>query len=88
MDESFLKIPKAITARKRGRYEKKIFPCCRLIKHKEFKQSELFKTPNTVVISGIKKGDGRQRAFFLHSLKHGYNKYHFEGCLDRYLKPG
>ncbi|MCJ7481501.1 MAG: hypothetical protein MUO31_00895 [Thermodesulfovibrionales bacterium] len=67
--KSFKLIPKAIEFRKKGKYEKKIFPCCKYIKHEEFKERELFKEFNTVVISGIKPGDGKQRGWFLKDLR-------------------
>lgn len=60
--------------RKKTFYHKKIFPCCYHIKHKGFFNDPLFKEPNTVVISGIKHGDGSQRAAFLSILRKG-SKY-------------
>jgi hypothetical protein len=71
LTESFMKIPEAIELRKRGKYQKKVFPCCRLIKHQAFFDDPMFKEPNTVVVSGIKYGDGMQRRLWLQSLKTG-----------------
>ena len=71
LEDSFRKIPQAIADRKKGHYHKKVFPCCAQIKHKEFKHEEIYKTPNTVVISGIKRGDGTQRRIWLGQLAHG-----------------
>ena len=68
LEDSFRKIPQAIADRKAGKYSKKIFRCCAQIKHKEFKREEIYKSPNSVVISGIKSGDGQQRMAFLHGL--------------------
>ena len=56
---------------KKEYYHKKIFPCCYYIKHKAFLNDKLFQTPNTVVISGIKRGDGTQRRIFLTLMKKG-----------------
>jgi len=69
--ESFNNIPKAIELRKAGKYHKKVFPCCRFIKHNAFKKDPLFQEKNTVVISGIKAGDGQQRGFWLNDLRKG-----------------
>jgi hypothetical protein len=69
--ESFLLIPKAINARKHHKYEKKIFPCCKKIKHEAFRADPLFKEPDSVVISGIKAGDGKIRGWFLKDLREG-----------------
>lgn len=68
LKESFLKLPEARILKKNKKYYKKIFPCCYYIKHKAFLNDKLFKEPNTVVISGIKRGDGQQRFFWLFSL--------------------
>jgi hypothetical protein len=70
--DSFLKIPAAYQLRRQHKYQKKVFPCCRLIKHEAFLHDLLFKEPNTVVISGIKRGDGTQRRIFLTSLENGH----------------
>jgi hypothetical protein len=69
--KAFKKIPEARSARRKGSYHKHIFECCNLIKHKAFLEDPLFKEENTVVISGIKQGDGMQRRLFLKSLKYG-----------------
>ena len=68
---SFLQIPKAIKLKKQKKYHKKIFPCCRVLKHKDFMKDKRFKEKNTVVISGIKRGDGNQRNFWLRQLSEG-----------------
>ena len=52
-------------------YHKKIFPCCYYIKHKSFFNNNLFKELNTVIISGIKRGDGTQRRIWLTQLSKG-----------------
>lgn len=68
---AFKKIPEAEEARRRGKYNKKIFPCCYYMKHTAFKRDPLFKEPNTIVISGIKRGDGTQRRIWLTQLSKG-----------------
>lgn len=69
LKDSFRQIPKAIEAKKTKKYTKGIFPCCKHIKHNAFKKHPLFKEPNTVVISGIKPNDGKQRALWLYFLR-------------------
>ena len=68
LKESFLKLPEARQLKIEKKYHKKIFPCCYHIKHKSFLHDPQFKEPNTVVISGIKRGDGQQRFFWLYKL--------------------
>ena len=75
--DSFKRIPKVIEARKRGKYEKKMFPCCKYIKHDAFKKHPLFQEPNTVVISGIKSGDGQIRGYFLKDLRNPPKKHNY-----------
>ena len=72
--ESFLKLPEARKLKKNKRYFKQVFPCCYYIKHKSFLNDPQFKEPNTVVISGIKAGDGQRRGLFLRELRLGYRK--------------
>lgn len=71
LKEAFLKLPDARELKEEGKYHKKIFPCCYFIKHKAFLNDPLFKETNTVVISGIKQGDGTQRRIFLLQLSRG-----------------
>jgi len=80
--DSFRLIPKAINARKHHKYEKKIFPCCKKIKHEAFLHDPLFQQPNTVVISGIKAGDGKIRRFFLKDLRNG-NQANYSEPMER-----
>lgn len=68
LKKAFLNLPRS---RQMKRYSKKVFKCCRVIKHNAFKKSKQFSEPNTVVISGIKYGDGFQRRLWLTSLKTG-----------------
>jgi len=68
MIHAFKQIPAAIKLKNEGRYHKKIFGCCRIIKHAMFKKDPRFIEPDTVVISGIKSGDGSQRNAFLSQL--------------------
>jgi len=75
--DSFNRIPKVIEARKRGKYEKKMFPCCKYIKHDAFKKHPLFQEQNTVVISGIKSGDGQMRGWFLKDLRNPPKKHNY-----------
>jgi hypothetical protein len=69
--EAFLKLPEARELKKQGKYSKKIFPCCYYIKHKAFLNDKQFQEDNTVVISGIKRGDGTQRRIWLTQLSQG-----------------
>lgn len=69
LEESFQNLPQAFEAKRAGKYHKKIFPCCYYIKHKAFFKDQLFQQDNTVVISGIKYGDGQQRRFWLTDMK-------------------
>jgi hypothetical protein len=69
LKDAFLKLNKAAEMRHEKKYEKKIFECCKYIKHKAFLEDSLFKEENTVVISGIKSGDGKIRRFFLKDLR-------------------
>ena len=69
--KSFLNLPRAYEQKKKKEYNKKIFPCCSVLKHKEFKKDNRFKEENCVVVSGIKRGDGKQRRIFLTQLKNG-----------------
>ncbi len=74
--DAFLQLPYAKSALKEGRYNKKIFGCCYYIKHKAFLNNPLFKEENTVVISGIKAGDGNQRNFWCHKLRKENTFFH------------
>ena len=74
LKESFLKLPEARKLKKNKRYFKQVFPCCYYIKHKSFLNDPQFKESNTVVISGIKAGDGQRRSLFLRELRLGYRK--------------
>ncbi len=69
--EAFLNLPKALELKKQGKYHKKIFGCCYYIKHKAFLSHPMFKEEGTVVVSGIKRGDGKQRRIFLSQLRNG-----------------
>jgi 3'-phosphoadenosine 5'-phosphosulfate sulfotransferase (PAPS reductase)/FAD synthetase len=69
--ESFQQLNFAADLRKKHKYNKKIFPCCRYIKHNAFKKDPLFMDMDVVVVSGIKSGDGSQRNAFLSMLRNG-----------------
>jgi len=71
LKDAFLALPKARQIRKEGKYTKKVFGCCYILKHKAFMNNPLFSEPNIVVVSGIKYSDGRQRQLWLKSLKTG-----------------
>jgi hypothetical protein len=73
---AFLQIPKARKLYEEGRYHKKVFACCYYLKHKAFLKDPLFKEPGTVVISGIKYGDGKQRRLWLTKLAKEGTFYH------------
>ena len=70
--EAFLSLPKGRELVKKKTYSKKsAFGCCYYIKHRGFLNNPIFKEENTVVISGIKRGDGKQRRIFLTQLRKG-----------------
>jgi len=68
---SFLKLPDAHKLRINREYHKKIFPCCRILKHKSFKKDNRFREKGSVVISGIRKREGSQRSIFLTQMEKG-----------------
>ncbi len=71
--EAFMKLPEARKLRAEKKYHKKIFPCCYHIKHKHFYSSKIFKVEGSVIISGIKRGDGSQRRIWLLQMSRGTN---------------
>ena len=81
LKNAFLRIPFAVNRIKEfGRYDKKTaFKCCYLIKHRAFIKNVIFKQPNSIVISGIKAGDGKQRRIFLSQMRLGS----FKSLLDK-----
>jgi len=85
--ESFLKLPDAFELKRRNKYHKKIFPCCYYLKHKMFLKNSLFQEPDTVVISGIKFGDGKQRRIWLSLLKRRDVFFHTHKTGQRYCYP-
>ena len=87
LKESFLMLPEARNLKEIGAYHKKIFPCCQWIKHKAFKDDPRFQEPNTVVVSGIKHGDGMQRFFWLTKLRNEGKWYHRHKTGELYCYP-
>jgi len=79
LQEAFMKLPEARQLKKEGKYHKKIFPCCYHIKHKAFMDDPLFKQPESVVVSGIKRGDGSQRRIWLLQMSRGTNPRNIDG---------
>jgi 3'-phosphoadenosine 5'-phosphosulfate sulfotransferase (PAPS reductase)/FAD synthetase len=77
--KSFLNIPKALELLDKGKYSKKVFPCCYYIKHKPF-ELWLRKDDHSkdVVISSIRPGESHQRQIFLGTLRKQktYFNYH------------
>lgn len=74
--ESFMKLPEAYVNQidKNSKpYHKKFFPCCYHIKHKDFDKLPAFKESGSVVVSGIKYGDGMQRRIWLTQMSTGKN---------------
>jgi len=71
LKEAFMNLPKAYKLKKEKKYHKKIFPCCYHIKHKHFLKQTQFKEDNVVIISGIKRGDGKQRRIWLTQMSKG-----------------
>ncbi|MHA1233316.1 MAG: hypothetical protein ACTSPQ_22055 [Candidatus Helarchaeota archaeon] len=69
--DAFKQLPKAFEAYKNKKYYKKLFGCCYYIKHKAFLNNKIFKENNSVVVSGIKWNDGKQRRVFLSQLAKG-----------------
>lgn len=69
LKNAFLKLPDAFKLRSKGKYSKKVFGCCYYIKHKSYLNDPLYSTPNSVVISGIKRGDGQQRFMWCEQLR-------------------
>ena len=84
--KSFLKLPEAFKLKEQRIYNKKIFPCCYVLKHKTFKKDKRFKELHTVVVSGITYGDGKQRRIWCSILKKRgtYFHMHKEGILYYY----
>lgn len=74
LKESFLRLPEAFERKKLKIYDKKIFKCCYHIKHKHFYKAKFMKDEGSVVISGIKRGDGSQRRIWLLQMSRGTNK--------------
>lgn len=70
LKDAFCKLNDAAILREKGDYGKHVFGCCSIIKHKAFMTDDLFKEKGSVVISGIKGGDGMQRRFFLSGLRY------------------
>lgn len=73
LKEAFMKLPEAIELRANKKYHKKIFPCCYHIKHKHFYKAKVFKEAGSVIISGIKRGDGSQRRIWTLQMSRGTN---------------
>ena len=69
--DAFNQLPQAFEKYKLREYYKKLFGCCYYIKHKAFMKDKMFKEDGSVVISGIKWGDGRQRLIFLSQMAKG-----------------
>lgn len=87
LEEAFLNIPKARKLKSQGKYHKKIFPCCHHIKHYDFKKIKQFKTPDSCVVSGIKRGDGSQRFFWLLKLQQMDKYIHTHKTGHNYVYP-
>lgn len=85
--ESFMKLPEAYKLKKQRKYSKKVFPCCYYIKHKAFMNNPLFKEVNSVVISGIKRGDGTQRRIWLTQMKNKNIFFHRHTSGQLYCYP-
>ena len=72
--DAFKQLPQAFEKYKLHEYYKKLFGCCYYIKHQTFLKDKMFKEEGSVVISGIKWGDGRQRRIFLSQMAKGKPK--------------
>lgn len=73
MQDAFLNIQKGIDLRKdkKKTYYKKIFDCCRILKHQAAINNPLLKLPNSVIVSGQKRADSQQRFYFLSQIANG-----------------
>jgi 3'-phosphoadenosine 5'-phosphosulfate sulfotransferase (PAPS reductase)/FAD synthetase len=69
LEKAFLNLNKAFGLVQNGKYSKKVFGCCYYIKHKAFLHNKMFRDFKSVVVSGIKAGDGKQRRSFLSGLR-------------------
>lgn len=76
LKDAFKQLNKAAALRFQGKYYKKFFNCCTIIKHQAFKNHPLFCEPNTVIISGIKAGNGKMRAYWCKDLRERKTFYH------------
>jgi hypothetical protein len=85
--KSFLKLPAAYKAKEEKRYTKSIFPCCRVLKHKQFKKDSRFLEEDTVIVSGIKFGDGKHRRIWLSRLKKRDTYFHRHKTGHLYFYP-
>jgi len=74
LKESFLRLPEAFERKKLKNYSKKIFKCCYHFKHKHFYQAKFMKDEGSVIISGIKRGDGSNRRIWTLQMSRGTNK--------------
>lgn len=84
---AFRKLPQAWEDRLRGKYHKKVFACCRIIKHKRFLRLPRFKEPGTCVVSGIRPGEGQQRWFWLRKLRKQGRWFHLHQTGQLYVYP-
>ena len=74
--EAFLKLPEAYKLKEEKHYHKKIFKCCYVLKHKGFLKDSRFYEPKSVIVSGIKYGDGKQRRIWCSILKKRDTYFH------------
>ena len=70
--ESFKQLEKAEKARKQGKYDRRVFPCCEQLKHKPGKEF-IKSTPKRqreryVFLSAITRYESQRRAWFLNDL--------------------
>ena len=87
LEDSFRKLPEARKLKKAGKYTKKVFPCCYYIKHKAFLKDPLFKEEGTIVVSGIKSGDGNQRRLWLYQCRKNNKFIHKHKTGQLYFYP-
>jgi len=84
--KAFLNLPRARELKKNKKYSKKIFPCCYVLKHKNIEKDNRFKTEKSVIISGIKRRDSRNRFSFLIQMARGTFKTLKDGKPNFYLR--
>jgi len=77
IQEAFLAIPKAQQMKENGKYTKTVFKCCYYLKEKPFR-TFLKGYPEAIVITSIRPGEGRNRAFWLKKIREENTYIHYK----------